>query len=217
MMRGHPGTVCMCLVVLVGGLDLKRAQVPSFPRLSQAWPSAPLLLSSQHPTSGDEGGSQVTGSETMRLEPELVLFTLSVSSSLAHFPQREAMLEQEDAKWASCMCQGADWDGPRIPVRVLGCPWWCLCEHQSWLPSLCSDVVLGLGQPCPHSCTLSLVMAFFILAWRCPGEREGPEQVIHSICGGHGKPVRGLGGFNLLPPPFLQEEASMCELFRSRV
>ena len=94
--------LCMCLLVLVGGLDLKWAQVTSFPRLSQAWSRASPLLSGQHHTNGDEGGSQVAGSETMRFESELVLFTLSVSSSLAHLPKREAGLEQEVAEWASC-------------------------------------------------------------------------------------------------------------------
>lgn len=94
--------LCMCLLVLVGGLDLKWAQVTSFPRLSQAWSRASPLHSGQHHTNGDEGGSQVAGSETVRFESELVLFTLSVSSSLAHLPKREAGLEQEVAEWASC-------------------------------------------------------------------------------------------------------------------
>lgn len=70
--------------------------------LSPGWVRHDALLSGQHHTNGDEGGSQVAGSETMRFESKLVLFTLSVSSSLAHLPKMEAVLEQEGTKWASC-------------------------------------------------------------------------------------------------------------------
>ena len=132
--------------------------------------------------------------------------SLSVWAPLWHIcPRGKQCWSKRAQSGHPVMCQGADWDGPRIPVRALDCPW------------SGASVITSNGRPhsvqllcwlwansVPHSCTLSFVLAFFTLVWSYTGEQEGPEWVIHSICGGHGKLVRGLGSFNLIPPPFLQ-------------
>ena len=59
------------------------------------------------------------------------------------------MLEQEGLEWVFGMGWGAGWGGPIVSQSSRPLLIGCLHEHQQWLPSPCSDAVLGLSWLCP--------------------------------------------------------------------
>lgn len=62
------------------------------------------------------------------------------------------------------MCQGADWDGSRIPVRALDCPWsGASLSTSNGCPHSVQMLCWVWANSVPHGCTLSLVMALFTL------------------------------------------------------
>lgn len=70
---------------------------------------------------------------------------LSCILALAPSPQREALMEQEESQWVLDMGVGAGSGSPSTNKSSGLLPILCLCKHQQWPSSPCSDAVPGLS------------------------------------------------------------------------
>lgn len=209
----HPYSVCMCPVALVGGLDLTWAQVPSFLSVcwqNQVWGRTSPLLSGHHHPIGCKVWSEIAGAEALRVGSKLILFPLSVCSpsptSIGTFAPKWAVLEQEGPEWVSGAGRSVCWGVPGTSVKSSRLLWiYLLHEHESWLPSLCSDAVLDPSSLIPNNWASLSAGAASILVWTYAMEITGPERLLGlgwGVCwGSWEKLARTPGSFYLLPLP----------------